>query len=124
MTDIDTIPVGTNPTGVAITPDGTHAYITNRGGNTVSVIDTAHPTNPLTTITVGTYPTGVAITPDGTRTYITNYGSNTVSVIDTAHPHQPTHSPPSRSARVRRGWRSLPTTSTPTSPTTSTARCR
>ncbi|MDJ0107601.1 hypothetical protein QM646_14350, partial [Rhodococcus erythropolis] len=30
-----TVPVGTNPTGVAITPNGNHAYITNGGSDTV-----------------------------------------------------------------------------------------
>ena len=34
------IPVGTDPIGVAITPDGTRAYVTNNGSNNVSVIDT------------------------------------------------------------------------------------
>src|SRR5215218_7496635 len=36
-----TIPVGSNPTGVAITPDGTRVYVTNLNSNNVSVIDTA-----------------------------------------------------------------------------------
>ena len=29
------------PAGVAITPDGTRAYVTNSGGDAVSVIDTS-----------------------------------------------------------------------------------
>ncbi|MGH3783092.1 MAG: hypothetical protein ACRDRO_21335 [Pseudonocardiaceae bacterium] len=83
-----TIPVGTAPFGVAITPDGRHAYITNSGsyaapGTTVSVIDTAR--NTVTaTIDVGRESAGVAITPDGAHAYITNYQARTVSVIDTA----------------------------------------
>jgi DNA-binding beta-propeller fold protein YncE len=36
-----TIPVGTDPYGVAITPNGHHAYITNHGANYVSVIQAA-----------------------------------------------------------------------------------
>src|SRR5437870_2398375 len=46
-TVIATIPVGLNPFGVAITPDGTRAYVVNHGADfegshgTVSVIDTA-----------------------------------------------------------------------------------
>ncbi len=32
-------PVGANPTGAAVTPDGRHAYITNYGSSSVSVID-------------------------------------------------------------------------------------
>ena len=50
-----TVTVGTNPLGVAVSPDGTRAYVTNFGANTVSVINTA--TNTVTaTITVGTGP--------------------------------------------------------------------
>ncbi|MCA1005666.1 beta-propeller fold lactonase family protein [Rhodococcus hoagii] len=79
-----TIPVGTQPFGVAITPDGTRAYITNAAGNTVSVIDTATTTVIGDPIPVGTEPSRVAITPDGSRAYVTNQSSNTVSVIDTA----------------------------------------
>ncbi len=60
-----TITVGSNPRGVAITPDGTHVYVTNGGDGTVSVITTA--TGVVSApITVGYGPFGVAITPDGT----------------------------------------------------------
>jgi YVTN family beta-propeller protein len=80
-----TISLGTNqnPFGVAITPDGTRAYVTiSFPNNSISVIDTA--TNTLVaTIPVGVAPNGIAITPDGTRAYVTNVGSDTVSVIDT-----------------------------------------
>ncbi|MCD2158406.1 YncE family protein, partial [Rhodococcus cerastii] len=33
-----TVGVGTAPNGVAVTPDGAHAYTANQGGNSVSVI--------------------------------------------------------------------------------------
>ena len=36
-----TIPVGDGPYGVAVSPDGTLAYVTNYYDNTVSVISTA-----------------------------------------------------------------------------------
>jgi YVTN family beta-propeller protein len=80
-----TISLGTsqNPFGVAITPDGTRAYVTiNFPNNFVLVIDTATNTV-VATIPVGVGPDGVAITPDGTRAYVTNDDSDTVSVIDT-----------------------------------------
>jgi YVTN family beta-propeller protein len=81
-----TIPVGTYPEGVAVTPDGSKVYVTNDGSNSVSVIATA--TNTVTTtITVGTAPFGVAVTPDGSKVYVTNakrLGPGTVSVIATA----------------------------------------
>src|SRR6267142_1574658 len=73
-TVVVTIPVGIFPTGIAITPDGTRAYVvnqfvTNQGNNTVSVIDTM--TNTIVaTISVGRGPSEIAITPDGTRAYV------------------------------------------------------
>lgn len=38
---VTTIPVGTNPWGVAVNPSGTFAYVTNNSSNTVSVISTS-----------------------------------------------------------------------------------
>jgi YVTN family beta-propeller protein len=44
-----------NPEDIAITPDGTSAYVTNTGSNTVSVINTS--TNAVSaTVTVGSNP--------------------------------------------------------------------
>ena len=76
---VATIPVGSFPTGVATTPDGTHpperdnrrhqsrAYVTNQlESSSVSVIDTSKNTV-VATIPVGGDPTGVAVTPDGTH---------------------------------------------------------
>ncbi|MCI0597967.1 MAG: beta-propeller fold lactonase family protein [Beijerinckiaceae bacterium] len=71
------------PIGVAVTPDGTRAYVANASANNVLVIDTA--TNTVaTSVMVGEWPTNVAITPDGKRAYVTNQFSGNVSVIDTA----------------------------------------
>ncbi|WP_306533536.1 beta-propeller fold lactonase family protein, partial [Geobacter sp.] len=82
-TVVATVPVGANPVGVAITPDGAFAYVANYSSNTVSVIATA--TNTVAaTVPVGLNPWGVTITPNGAFVYVTNYGSNTVSVITTA----------------------------------------
>ena len=73
-----------SPFQIAITPDGTRAYVANQSStNTVSVIDTAN-NIVVATIPGGFSPLGVAITPDGTQAYVTNDFSNTVSVIDTA----------------------------------------
>jgi YVTN family beta-propeller protein len=77
------VPVGNNPLGVAITPDGAFAYVTNFSSNTVSVIATATNTV-VATVPVGRLPSSVAITPDGTLVYVVNADSNTVSVIATA----------------------------------------
>jgi YVTN family beta-propeller protein len=83
-TVMTTVPVGSFPfVGVAITPDGTHAYVANGGSNNVSVIATA--TNTLVaTLAVGSGPSGVAVTPDGAHVYVANRVPNNVSVIDTA----------------------------------------
>ena len=52
---VPSITVGTGPLGVAITPDGKRAYVTNSDSGDVSVIDTA--TNMVVaTIPVGTLP--------------------------------------------------------------------
>jgi YVTN family beta-propeller protein len=80
---VATIPVGNNPLGVAVTPDGAHAYVANHVSDNVSVIDMA--TNMVVaTVPVGTYPKGVAVTPDGKHAYVTNITSRTVSMIATA----------------------------------------
>jgi YVTN family beta-propeller protein len=71
-----------DPVHVAITPDGTRAYVTNAGSNKVSVINTkAHAVTG--TVSVGRNPLDVALTPDGTKAYVANAGSNSVSVINT-----------------------------------------
>ena len=59
------------PEGVAITPNGTTAYVTNFGDGTVTPIDTA--TNTAgTPIAAGAHPYGIAITPNGATAYVTN----------------------------------------------------
>ena len=79
-----TVTVGMGPTGVAITPDGAVAYVTNYSSNTVSVIQTSNNTV-VHTVTVGNNRFGVAMTPDGAVAYVTNYSfigvAGTVSVI-------------------------------------------
>jgi YVTN family beta-propeller protein len=75
--------------GVAVSPDGSKVYVTNRAGvnennNNVSVIDTTTNTVVGGLIPVGSGPNGAAITPDGSKVYIPNLLDNTVSVIDTA----------------------------------------
>jgi YVTN family beta-propeller protein len=50
------IPVGLNPLGVAVTPDGSKVYVANFGLNTVSVIETATNTVAGSPIPVGNNP--------------------------------------------------------------------
>ena len=85
---VATIPVGEYPFGIAVTPDGKHAYVANNLSGNVSVIDTTTNTV-VATVPVGTpFLTGVAVTPDGKHVYIAKALApgtpGTVSVIDTA----------------------------------------
>jgi YVTN family beta-propeller protein len=76
------ISVGTTPKGIAITPDGTTAYVANYGSGTVTPIYVdAGLTGPA--IDVGNKPDQIAITPDGSTAYVTNFGSGDVTPIDT-----------------------------------------
>ena len=82
-TVIATVGVGGTPYKVAVSPDGTRAYVTNYGSGTVSVINTSNNQN-IATIAVGGSPVGVAVSSDGTTVYVAdNYGS-TISVIRSA----------------------------------------
>jgi len=84
------ISVATNPLGVAVTPDGTKAYVASSGSvsvpSTVSVIDTSTNTvsNTITINAAANHVYGVAITPDSTKVYVTDPLAGTVKVIDTA----------------------------------------
>jgi YVTN family beta-propeller protein len=68
---------------VAVTPDGSHVYVTNVASDSVSVIATANDTV-TATIPVGNSPAGVAVTPDGSTVYVANEFSNNVSLIATS----------------------------------------
>jgi YVTN family beta-propeller protein len=73
------------PDYLAITPDGTKAYVLNTANDSISVVD-------LTTNTaIGTVLNpnfsgvrDIAITPDGTKAYVTNFSGGNVSIIDVA----------------------------------------
>ena len=78
-----TIAPGPTPTGIAITPDGTHLYVSYAEGDEVVVINTSgYGIGP--TIGVGSAPEPIATTPDGKSVYVVNGEDNTVSVIDIA----------------------------------------
>ena len=79
-----TIPVGSNPMGVAISPDGTKVYVVNAHSNDVSIIDTA--TNiVIATVPVGSSPKGVAVSSNGKKVYVVNAQSNDISIIGTVN---------------------------------------
>ncbi len=65
------ITVGSNPQGIAITPDGSRVYVANYGSGTVSVINTADKS--ITTVDgLGADPYDIAINAAGTQATITN----------------------------------------------------
>jgi YVTN family beta-propeller protein len=56
-----TIAVQANPRGVAITPDGAFAYVSNRIANTVSVVNTATNSVVATVMGVALFPEAVIL---------------------------------------------------------------
>lgn len=77
-----TVPVGSSPADVAVTPNGRFAYVANFFGHSVSVISAASNTV-VATVPVGTSASGIAINPNGSFAYVSGSSSN-ISVIDTA----------------------------------------
>nr|MDQ2900412.1 hypothetical protein [Acidobacteriota bacterium] len=75
------IPVQNFPNSIAITPNGSRAFVTNGNSSSVSVIDLAS-NSVIATLGVGDNPTAIALTPDGSRAEVTNANSYSTSVID------------------------------------------
>jgi phospholipase C len=71
------------PHGVAVTPDGKHAYVTDSERDQVVVLSIPQ-LRTVARIPVGSTPWNTAFTSDGSSAYVTNSNDNTVSVIDTA----------------------------------------
>lgn len=79
------VPVGKEPSSVAISPDGKTAFVSNRADATVMKItglDTSSPTV-SGTAAVGSEPTGVALSPTGARLYVAEYAEGRIAVLDT-----------------------------------------
>src|SRR5262245_18170015 len=86
--------LGQYPSAIALTPDGSRAYVVNTNTTSITVINTL--TNELEggpiypgglddegEIIPGTEtPEGIAISPDGSHAYVANTGSDNVSIID------------------------------------------
>jgi len=66
---------------VAVTPDGTRAFVANIGSGTVSAID-LEKGEAIKSIATGAGAEGIAITPDGANVWITNRAADTVTVLD------------------------------------------
>lgn len=79
------ISVGHQPRGLAISPDGSRAYVTSGDDNALTVIDlTTTPAAVTATITLpsGSYPIALAITPTGERAYVANNHGGNVMELD------------------------------------------
>ena len=82
---IKTIPVGGQPRGSVVSPDGTRVYIGNAGSNSISVIDTG-PNAVVSSINLGGGPKYLAMHPAGRILYATleKASSYAIATIDTA----------------------------------------
>ena len=85
---VNNITVGKSPSSIALDPITNKLYVTNRGSNSVTVIDYflsddgKFHTTYNSTIRVGNSPSGIAINPDINSIYVTNYYDNSVSIIN------------------------------------------
>jgi YVTN family beta-propeller protein len=85
---IATLPVQNGPSGVAVDPSETRAYIVNSDSQSISVIDipTLNVSTPVHGSAVGNGAFGVAVSPDGLYFYVANRISDTVFVYSAAPP--------------------------------------
>jgi YVTN family beta-propeller protein len=81
----DKIIVGSNPQGLAVTPDGRKLYVANTSSDTVSVVDLSTGEVRSISMEAGAAPVDVAVAPNGTRAYVANQLARSVTVIDTAN---------------------------------------
>ena len=83
-TIVSTIPVGTAPTAIAVSPNRHRAYVANRDSDTVSVIDTTTHTVitfvPLQPLPAG--PHAIAVTADESEIWVVNRTGGTVNIIN------------------------------------------
>jgi gliding motility-associated-like protein len=80
---VATIKVGQQPQCVAVSPDGSRVFVTNRNDNNITVIDTRSNTV-IATIPANFYPLGITVSPDGSRLYVVNHNQGNITVINTA----------------------------------------
>jgi YVTN family beta-propeller protein len=63
------VPVGKEPEGVRVSPDGRWVLVTNESDNSISIID-AKTLKVVKSVTVGKRPRDIAFTPDGKTAYV------------------------------------------------------
>jgi hypothetical protein len=72
---------GAEPTGVAVSPDGTQVFVTNRGDGSLTIHFASNGALKSTVAAVGTTPIGLAIQPHGTIAYVAGVGSHSVQAV-------------------------------------------
>jgi YVTN family beta-propeller protein len=78
------IPTGAS-NGIAITSDGQTAFVADRDGNVVRIVDLSLGTVSPTTLPTGDLPYGVTLSPNGEELYVVNFESpGRTSVFDVA----------------------------------------
>ena len=81
------ISAGTNPSAVAVSPNGRFAFVSNASTNNVSAYSINAATGALAIVTGspfvtgGAAPSAVTVSPNGAFLFVTNLGSNNVSVF-------------------------------------------
>jgi YVTN family beta-propeller protein len=76
---VNTVLVGAQPTGIAVTPDGARLYVVNQGGDSLSELDGATGAVIGMPFAVGSgVPLAIAINPNGTTAYVTRLTGNSV----------------------------------------------
>ncbi|HVF91073.1 MAG TPA: hypothetical protein VNH22_13470 [Blastocatellia bacterium] len=78
---LEEIPVGKEPSSIALNADGSRAYVANAGDGTVSIINTQR-LKVIGTIKVGVEPRALCFTPNFTKLYVASFSSNSVHVIN------------------------------------------
>jgi YVTN family beta-propeller protein len=81
-----TVATGAAPFGIAIAPDGRHAYVADQQDDTVSVyaVGAGGALTPSATVATGDGPVGVTIAPDGDSAYVTDFSAGAISQYDVA----------------------------------------
>jgi YVTN family beta-propeller protein len=75
------IAVGAHPAHVVSDLSGRHAFVTNAGADSVSVVDLQTRKN-IASIATGKSPHGLRLSPDGKELYVANVQDGSVSVLD------------------------------------------
>ena len=72
------------PGRIAVTPDGSKAYVVNALSDSVAVVNTSTGAEVKSiSLPAGGIPTNLAVSPDGSKVYVLNLVSSSISVIDT-----------------------------------------